>query len=128
MTWIVLVIASKVAFPFSLYRGVGLWDFSLKPVEFLKKMEKNGLYRFTGTFDIEGVPIHVEILTGIRFGRYQFAVGFAFDKESFGKLSEKLSGIGIDFLDVIGLDLEVRRDGYAFLCFLLIFVAATQYA
>ena len=73
----------------------------------LKKLEKNGLFRLTGTFSIGGVPIHVEVLTGIRFGRPQFAVGFSFDKESFGKLSEKLSGIGIDFLDVIGLDLEV---------------------
>ena len=88
-------------------RGAGLWDFTLRPVEMLKKLEKNGLFRLTGTFSIGGVPIHVEVLTGRRFGRLQFAVGFSFDKESFGKLSEKLSGIGIDFLDVIGLDLEV---------------------
>ena len=123
MTW---VVAARIAFRFSLYRGVGIWDFTLKPVEFLKKLEKNGLYRFTGTFYIVTVPIHVEILTGIRFGRPQFAVGFAFDKESFGKLSEQLSGIGIDFLDAIGLDLEVRRDGCVFLYLSLIFVAETE--
>ncbi|XP_068704567.1 uncharacterized protein [Montipora foliosa] len=88
-------------------KGAGLWDFTLRPVEMLKKLEKNGLFRLTGTFSIGGVPVHVEVLTGTRFGRRQFAVGFSFDKESFGKLSEKLSGIGIDFLDVIGLNLEV---------------------
>ena len=89
------------------YRGAGLWDFTLMPVEFVKKLEKNGLYRLTGTFGIGGVPVHVEILTGIRFGRIAFAVGFSFDKESYGALAEKLSGIGVDFLNVIGLDLEV---------------------
>ena len=46
-------------------------------------------------------------MTGIKYARPQFAVGFSFDQESYGKLSEQLSGIGVDFLDVIGLNLEV---------------------
>ena len=120
------LIAARNEFPFSLYRGAGLWDFTLNPVEFFKKMEKNGLYRFTGTFHIVTVPVHVEILTGISLGRTQFAVGFTFDKESFGKLSEQLSGIGIDFLDVIGQGLEVRRDGCVFLYLPLIFITKTE--
>ena len=43
----------------------------------------------------------------MKYARSQFAVGFSFDQESYGKLSEQLSGIGVDFLDVIGLNLEV---------------------
>ena len=90
-------------------RGIGLWDFTLKPAQFLKKLEKNGVFRFTASIDAGGVPIHVEIITGIRFGRPAFAVGFAFDRESFGKVAEKLSGIGVDFLDKLGFELEVRK-------------------
>ena len=92
----------------SISRGAGIWDFSMKPVELLRKIDKVGVYRFTGSIDAGGVPIHVEIITGYRFGRPTFAVGFAFDSESFGKLSEKLSGIGVDFLDALGLELQVR--------------------
>ena len=91
----------------SKFRGAGLWDFTLEPVEYLRKLDKSGIYRITGSFDIVGVPIHVEVLTGMKYARPQFAVGFSFDQESFGKLSEQLSGIGVDFLDVIGLNLEV---------------------
>ena len=91
----------------SKFRGAGLWDFTLEPVEYLRKLEKTGIYRITGSFDIVGVPIHVEVLTGVKYARPQFAVGFSFDQESYGKLSEQLSGIGVDFLDVIGLNLEV---------------------
>ncbi|CAH3028156.1 unnamed protein product [Porites evermanni] len=87
--------------------GAGLWDFTLEPVEYLRKLEKTGIYRITGSFDIVGVPIHVEVLTGVKYARPQFAVGFSFDQESYGKLSEQLSGIGVDFLDVIGLNLEI---------------------
>jgi len=90
-------------------------------VELLKKLEKNGLYRITGTFKIADVPVHVEILTGIRFGRPQFAVGFAFDQESYGALAKKLSGIGVDFLDVIGLNLEVINNRVLVLSLLLFF-------
>ena len=89
-------------------RGVGLWDFTMQPVQLVRKLEKNGVFRFTASIDIEGVPIHVEILTGIRFARRTFAVGFAFDRESYGKLAEKLSGIGVDFLDKLGLEFEVH--------------------
>lgn len=81
----------------------------MKPAQLLRKLEKNGVFRFTASIDVGGVPIHVEILTGIRFARITFAVGFAFDRESFGKVAEKLSGIGVDFLDKLGLELEVKR-------------------
>ena len=89
-------------------RGIGLWDFTMRPAQLLRKLEKNGVFRFTASIDVGGVPIHVEILTGIRFARITFAVGFAFDRESFGKVAEKLSGIGVDFLDKLGVELEVK--------------------
>ena len=73
----------------------------------MRKLAKGGVNRFTASIDAGGVPIHVEIITGIRFGRPAFAVGFAFDRESFGKVAEKLSGIGVDFLDKLGFELEV---------------------
>ncbi|KAJ7381164.1 hypothetical protein OS493_004763 [Desmophyllum pertusum] len=79
----------------------------MQPAQLLRKLEKNGVFRFTASIDAGGVPIHVEILTGIRFARTTFAVGFACDRESFEKMAEKLSGIGVDFLDKIGLELEV---------------------
>lgn len=88
-------------------KGIGLWDFSLKPAEFVRKLAKGGVNRFIASIDAGGVPIHVEIITGIRFGRPAFAVGFAFDRESFGKVAEKLSGIGVDFLDKLGFELEI---------------------
>ena len=81
----------------------------MKPAQLLRKLEKNGVFRFTASIDAGGVPVHVEVLTGIRFGRPTFAVGFAFDSESFGKLAEKLSGIGVDFLDKLGFELEVKQ-------------------
>ena len=80
----------------------------MKPAQLVRKLEKNGVFRFTASIDVGGVPVHVEILTGIRFARITFAVGFAFDRESFGKVAEKLSGIGVDFLDKLGLELEVK--------------------
>lgn len=81
----------------------------MQPAQLLRKLEKNGVFRFTASIDAGGVPVHVEVLTGIRFGRPTFAVGFAFDSESFGKLAEKLSGIGVDFLDKLGFELEVKN-------------------
>ena len=80
----------------------------MKPVELLRKIDKFGVHRITGTIDAGGVPIHVEIITRFKSKQRAFAVGFAFDSESFGKLSEKLSGIGVDFLDALGLELQVR--------------------
>ena len=79
----------------------------MAPAEFARKLVQFGLYRFTGTIDVGGVPIHAEILAGYKFGRPQFAIGFSFDKESYGKLAEKLSGIKVDFLNSLGIDLEV---------------------
>ena len=84
-----------------------MWDFEMAPAEFARKLQRFGLYRFTGTIDVGGVPIHAEILAGYKYGRPQFAIGLSFDKESYGKLSEKLSGINVDFLDSLGIDLEV---------------------
>ncbi|XP_067053119.1 uncharacterized protein [Acropora muricata] len=88
-------------------KGIGLWDFQLAPAEIVTKLAKGGITRFTASIDALGVPVHVEILAGIRFGRPAFAVGFSFDRESFGKVAEKLSGIGVDFLDKLGLQLEI---------------------
>lgn len=90
-------------------RGAGLWDFTMRPAQLLRKLEKNGVFRFTASIDAGGVPVHVEILAGIRFGRPTFAVGFAFDRESYGKLAKKLSGVGVDFLDKLGLEFEVKK-------------------
>ena len=80
----------------------------MAPAQVVRKLEKNGVFRFTSSIDVGSVPIHVEILTGVRFGRKTFAVGFAFDRESYGKLAEKLSGIGVDFLNKLGLEFEVK--------------------
>ena len=95
-------------------RGVGLWDFTMQPAQLVRKLVKNGVFRFTASIDLEGVPVHVEILTGIRFARPTFAVGFSFDRESYGKLAEKLSGIGVDFLNKLGLEFEVKKTDLLF--------------
>lgn len=92
---------------FYFYRGIGLWDFSLKLVEFVRKFVKGGVNRFIVLIDVGGVLIYVEIIIGIRFGRFVFVVGFVFDWELFGKVVEKLFGIGVDFLDKFGFELEV---------------------
>lgn len=81
----------------------------MQPVEIVRKLVKNGVFRFTASIDALGVPVHVEILTGIRFARPTFAVGFAFDRESYGALAKKLSGVGVDFLDKLGLEFEVKQ-------------------
>ena len=91
-------------------RGVGLWDFTMRPAQLARKLVKNGVFRFTSSIDLGGVPVHIEILTGIRFARPTFAVGFSFDRESYGKLAEKLSGIGVDFLDKLGVEFEVTKN------------------
>ena len=88
-------------------RSAGIWDFNMAPADFAYKLTKGGTFRFTATITAGGVPFFVEIITGIRVGRPLFAVGFSFDRESFGKLSEKLSGIGVDFLDKLGVEFEV---------------------
>ena len=97
-------------------RRAGLWDFTMAPAQFVRKLARNGVFRFTASIDAGGVPVHVEILAGIRYARPTFAVGFSFDRQSFGKLAEKLSGIDVDFLDKLGLELEVE------LLLLLLFV------
>lgn len=81
----------------------------MSPAQLVRKLERNGVFRFTASIDLGGVPVHVEILAGIRFGRPTFAVGFSFDRESYGRLAEKLSGIGVDFLDKLGLEFEVNH-------------------
>lgn len=80
----------------------------MKFVELFRKIDKVGVYCFIGLIDVGGVLIYVEIIMGYRFGWLIFVVGFVFDSEFFGKLFEKLFGIGVDFLDVFGLELQVR--------------------
>ena len=81
--------------------------FDMAPADFVQKLAKGGNLRFTATITIGIVPFYVEVITGIRLGRPVFAVGFSFDRHSFGKLSEALSGIGVDFLDKLGVEFEV---------------------
>nr|XP_058970077.1 uncharacterized protein LOC131796502 [Pocillopora verrucosa] len=88
-------------------KKIGLWEFTMSPAQLTRKLVRNGVIRFTSSLDLGGVPVHIEILTGIRFGRPTFAVGFSFDRYSYGKLAEKLSGIGVDFLDKLGLEFEI---------------------
>ena len=90
-------------------RRVGIWNFTMAPAQLLRNLQRNGVFRFTASIDALGVPVHVEVLAGIRFARPTFAVGFSFDRGSFGRLAEKLSGIDVDFLDKFGVDLEVVR-------------------
>ena len=91
------------------FRLAKLWDFSLTTAEFAYKLDKAiNVKRFTGSIVIEGVPVHVETILIVKMFRVGLAVGFSFDGESYGKLAKKLSGIGIGFLDKIGLQLEVR--------------------
>ena len=81
----------------------------MAPAQLLRNLQRNGVFRFTASIDALGVPVHVEVLAGIRFARPTFAVGFSFDRGSFGRLAEKLSGIDVDFLDKFGVELEVVR-------------------
>ena len=87
----------------------------MSPAQLTRKLVKNGVFRFTASIDAVGVPVHVEILAGIRFARPTFAVGFSFDRESYGALAKKLSGVGVDFLDKLGLEFEVKQ-----ICYFLI--------
>ena len=72
-------------------------------------MKKYSTFRFTGSVSVLGVPVHVDALTNPGKGVRMFAVGFSFDGESFGALSKRLSGIGIDFLDTLGFELQVGK-------------------
>ena len=90
-------------------RRVGIWNFTMAPAQLLRNLQRNGVFRFTASIDALGVPVHVEVLAGVRFARPTFAVGFSFDRGSFGRLAEKLSGIDVDFLDKFGVELEVVR-------------------
>ncbi|KAK3707599.1 hypothetical protein QZH41_017860, partial [Actinostola sp. cb2023] len=88
-------------------KKVGIWDFTMTPASFASKVAKSGTFRFSSAINIKGVPIHVEVLTALRFNRICFAVGFIFDRESFGALAEKLSDINIDFLNSLGVEFEI---------------------
>ena len=70
-------------------------------------MKKLSTFRVTGSVDVFGVPVHVEVLTNPNKAHRIFAIGFSFDGESFGALSKRLSGHQISFLDVLGIDLQV---------------------
>ena len=75
-------------------------------------MKALSTFRVTGSLNIFGVPVHVEVLTNPNKMNRIFAIGFSFDGESFGALSERLSGYKVNFLDVLGIDLSVRFGNY----------------
>ena len=102
----------------------------MAPAELVRKLAKNGVYRFSGSVGAGSAPVHIEILAGLRFARPTFAVGFSFVHEPFGRLTEKLSGIRVHFLDVLGTQFEVTKSSVSvlyvsalvFLCYLSAFV------
>ena len=71
-------------------------------------MKALSTFRVTGSINVFGVPVHIEVLTNPNKIPGLFAIGFSFDGESFGALSERLSGHKVDFLHVLGIDLSVR--------------------
>ncbi|CAB3978528.1 sushi, von Willebrand factor type A, EGF and pentraxin domain-containing 1-like [Paramuricea clavata] len=88
-------------------KAAGLLNIKLSPASFAYSMKTLSTFRVTGSLNIFGVPVHVEILTNPNKGVRIFAIGFSFDGESFGALSKRLSGYGISFLDVLGIDLQI---------------------
>lgn len=83
----------------------------MSPASFSRKLADSSTFRFTSAINAAGVPVHVEVLTTVRFNRIGFAVGFAFDRESFGALAAKLSDIDVDFLNALGIEFEVSCIG-----------------
>ena len=102
----------KLAF-LDFFRTAGLLNIKLQPASYAYSMKKLSTFRITGSVDVFGVPVHVEILTNPNKGVRIFAIGFSFDGESFGALSKRLSGHEISFLDVLGIDLQVGSDKIA---------------
>ena len=95
------------------FRAAGLLNIKLQPASYAYSMKKLSTFRITGSVNVFGVPVHVEILTNPNKGVRIFAIGFSFDGESFGALSKRLSGHEISFLDVLGIDLQVGLDKIA---------------
>ena len=92
------------------FRAAGLLNLKLEPASYAYSMKTLSTFRVTGSVDVFGVPVHVEILTNPNKASRTFAIGFSFDGESFGALSKRLSGYDISFLDVLGIDLQVCGD------------------
>ena len=97
---------------FLYFRGAGLLNIKLSPVSYAYSMKSLSTFRVTGSLNIFGVPVHVEVLTNPNKHARIFAIGFSFDGESFGALSKRLSGYEVSFLDVIGLDLQVSLNTF----------------
>ena len=97
-------------------RKINVWDFEFGPCsigyDFLEGwLETLTPFRFTATKYINGIPVHLEIIASLRGSRWLFAVGLAFDGESFAASIAKISGKQLSdggFLDSIGVDVSVR--------------------
>jgi hypothetical protein len=107
---------------FLYFRAAGLLNIRLSPVSFAYSMKTLSTFRVTGSLNIFGVPVHVEILTNPNKGVRIFAIGFSFDGESFGALSKRLSGYEISFLDVLGIDLQVSFDTFSSIFYFAVFL------
>ena len=94
-------------------------NIKLEQASYAYSMKTFSTFRVTGSLVVFGVPVHVEILTNPNKATRLFAIGFSFDGESFGALSERLSGYQIGFLDVLGLDLSVRLGSFFYVYCLL---------
>lgn len=92
-----------------------VWDFEFGPAsigyDFLDGwLETLTPFRFTATKKIDGIPVHLEIIASLKGKRWLFALGFAFDGESFSAAIAKISGKKISdggFLDGFGVDVSV---------------------
>ncbi|XP_065060118.1 uncharacterized protein LOC135687479 [Rhopilema esculentum] len=96
-------------------RAIKVWDFEFGPCsigyDFLPGwLDTLTPFRFTATKYIEGIPVHLEIIASLKGTRWIFAIGFAFDGESFGAAIGKINGKRLPdggFFDNIGVDISV---------------------
>ena len=92
-----------------------VWDFEFGPCsigyDFLQGwLETLTPFRFSATKYIDGIPVHLEIIASLKGARWLFALGFAFDGESFSASIAKITGKKLSdggFLDSIGIDVSV---------------------
>ena len=103
------------------YRAADLFTITLEDASYAYSMKTLSTFRVTGSIVISGVPVHVEVLTNPNKMSRLFAIGFSFDGESFGALSQRLSGHKVNFLDVLGIDLSVSLA--RFFCNIFHFIA-----
>ena len=94
-------------------------NIKLARASYAYNMQTFSTFRVTGSLDVFGVPVQVEILTNPNKASRLFAIGFSFDGESFGALSKRLSGFQINFLDFLGRYLSVRFANFFLIYFLL---------